>query len=173
VAGRRFRAEPYFGQHPFGVGVGPVELHTGDDAGQFGDQGRELIMVSALARTRSMTVCGVRCQSSPDSSTLVSMTTRTLPPFGPICLYLRIDLVHRHRLDTSGGHAIGDPEQGVRDLPAFDCIGDQPGNACGVSMPASLAVFAVSPGSSIRILVIVLLPQNATNSGRGIRTFSP
>jgi hypothetical protein len=37
-----------------------AELHIGDDAGQFGDQGRELIMVSALARTCSMTVCGAR-----------------------------------------------------------------------------------------------------------------
>ncbi|MDB5400898.1 MAG: hypothetical protein JWQ55_2916, partial [Rhodopila sp.] len=116
---------------------------------------------------------GVRCQSSPDSSTLVSMIARTLPPFGPICLYLRINLFHRHRLDTNGGNAIGDPEQGVRGLPAFERIGDQPGNACGVSRPASLEVFAVASGSSIWILVIVRLLQNATSPGRGIRTSSP
>jgi hypothetical protein len=79
-----------------------------------------VIRLSAPVRTRSSSACGGPCQNRPDSSTFVSTTARTLPPFGTHRLYLRVDLVHRHGCDVGGGDAVGDREQRVRRLPAFD-----------------------------------------------------
>ena len=67
-----------------------------------------LMSVSEPSRTRSSRMCSVPCQSSPDSSTLVSMIARTLFALGARGLYFCADLVHRHRCNASGRHAVGD-----------------------------------------------------------------
>src|SRR5207302_683237 len=84
-----------------------------------------LTKVSIPARTPSISSCGAPCQNRPDSSTLVSMTARTLAAPGSYGLHFRIYLFHRHRFDAGSGDAIGDRQKVVGGLPASDGVGDQ------------------------------------------------
>jgi hypothetical protein len=86
-----------------------------------------LTRVSVPARTCTNTMCGGPRHSKPDSSTLVSMTARTLPTLNSCGLHLRlsIDLFHWYRFDSRCGHAIGDRQEPVGSLPASNCIKEQ------------------------------------------------
>src|SRR5690606_2865248 len=79
-----------------------------------------LMRVSVPLRTRSSSACGVPCQRSPASSTLVSMVARTLltSTLGARGFDFGVDLFHRHRLDPGGGDAIGDGQERIGGLLA-------------------------------------------------------
>jgi hypothetical protein len=93
-------------QNALGIGVGPRqdrrELRPGDDFGQLGEQCRRADQ-GQRAGTDLLDQRVRRCvPEQAGYSTLVSMTARTPPPFGTRCLYLRIDLFHRHRRYARG-----------------------------------------------------------------------
>jgi len=85
-----------------------------------------LTMTSVPARKCSISACGASRQRSPDSSTFVPMTARTLFALCACGFYLRTDLFHGHRRDGCGGHAIRNRQQRVGRLHASQCVVDQP-----------------------------------------------
>src|SRR5471030_2350726 len=86
----------------------------------------ELISVSVPTRSNPTSPQGAPRHSRPDSSTLVSMTVRTLPPFGTNSLHFGIDLVHRHRFHTCFLHAYGYRKQRFRRPLALHRVNEKP-----------------------------------------------
>jgi hypothetical protein len=66
-----------------------------------------------------------------------------------MAFYLPIDLIHRHRLDTGLGHAIGDRQKRIGRSLALDRICKQPFERLGCQEPSSRAARAVASDSSI------------------------
>lgn len=93
-----FRQHSHLRQHQLRIRVGPseniFELRTSNDFGQLRKQRRGTHQVSAPARTCPINRCGFPVQSRRDTSILVSMTARALPPAGTSGLHLRVDLLH-------------------------------------------------------------------------------
>ena len=112
----------------------------------------ELTKLSVPARIRSRRRCGVPRQIRPDTNTLASMTARTPPPFGPVCLHLRIDLFHRHGRNAGRVDALGESKESAACRRRAASVSSR-SSASEVRSPASRAAFAVASGSSISIFV--------------------
>src|SRR5260221_11402278 len=81
-----------------------------------------LTKLSAPSRTCAISACGVPRQSKADSSTLVTMTARTLTALDAGGFHLCIDLVHGHWTDPGVFDAIRNRQQPIGGLLAFDGV---------------------------------------------------